>query len=287
MKNYLSIWRHFNRFIMRLDYIPRSWEKRTALFCAHLIEENSIQSSTLHSYISAIKHIVKMDGYAWKDERVWLDMLVRSCKLINDCLNPWLPIQFGMLELLLFELERVMRKQPYLEILHKAIIALSYYGLMWVGEISDSPHNVKAVNIHVAQNKRKILIISYTSKTNSKANYPQEIKISGDEENGKYKKFFCPFKLLRAYIKARPNVIDNDEPFFIYSDRSPIRADTLRQLLRDLISNLNLQPHLYNFQSLRIGRATDLMKFGFPVEKIKKMGRWKSNVVYKYIRPLY
>ena len=60
-KNYISIWKHFNKFVSRLDFIPPKWEQRTVLFCAHLIEKG-IQSTTLKSYISAIKSVVIDDG---------------------------------------------------------------------------------------------------------------------------------------------------------------------------------------------------------------------------------
>ena len=55
--NYLGIWRHLNRFVMRLDNPPDSWEERTILFCAHLIEEGR-QSATIQSYVSAIKYML-------------------------------------------------------------------------------------------------------------------------------------------------------------------------------------------------------------------------------------
>ena len=44
--NYLGIWRQFNRFIMRLDVVPNSWEQRVILFCAFLVQ-NGLKSSTI------------------------------------------------------------------------------------------------------------------------------------------------------------------------------------------------------------------------------------------------
>ena len=52
--NYQNIWRHCNKFILSLDVIPKLWEERASLFAAHLVHEG-VQSSTLKSYISAIK----------------------------------------------------------------------------------------------------------------------------------------------------------------------------------------------------------------------------------------
>ena len=46
--------------------------------------EEGIQSVTLRSYFSAIKHTLKTDGYAWDDNKVWLNALANACKLKND-----------------------------------------------------------------------------------------------------------------------------------------------------------------------------------------------------------
>ena len=48
---------------------------------------------------------------------------------------------------------------------------------------------------------------------------------------------------------------------------------------------LGLDDKLYGMHSLRIGRTTDLIKFNYSIEEIKIMGHWRSNVVFKYIRP--
>ena len=179
--NYLSIWRHLNKFIISLDYRENlTWEQKTALFGAYLVE-GGIQSSTLKSYFSAIKHILKQDGYQWNDNKLLLNSLVRSCKLVNDTVKIRLPIQRGLLEMLLFEIGRHFNKtnpQPYLETMYKAMFCLGYYGMLRVGELTLGPHTLKACNIHVGNNKDKILLVLYSSKTHGRESGPQKIKIS-------------------------------------------------------------------------------------------------------------
>ena len=161
--NYLG---QLNKFIINLDYREHlSWEEKTALFGAYLIN-NGIQSSTLKSYFSALKHVLKQDGYDWNDKKVLLSSLVKSCKLENDKVKIRLPIQKGLLEMLLFELQRIYGQsnpQPYLISLHSALLCLGYYGMLRVGELSLGPHTVKAANVHVGGNKDKILIVLYSS----------------------------------------------------------------------------------------------------------------------------
>ena len=301
--NYQTIWRHFNRFLIRLDYMPPDWEHRVALFCAFLVQKGN-QSATIRSYVSAIKTILKADKYEWNDQKVLLGSLARACKLSNDTLKCRLPIQKGLLELILFEIQRIYPKQPYLCKLYQAILCLGYYGLMCIGELTLSTngvndHSIKNRNIHIGTNKDKILVILYTSKTHDESTYLQQIKISSLQEQQKVTRrreqtgslhakhsFFCPFRALRDYItlKAQDRSMPGEQNFFIFRDGVPVYPVNVWLLLCNVISRLNLDASLYNCQSLRIGHATDMMKAGIPVDTIKKLGRWKSNAIYKYLR---
>ena len=106
--NYLGIWRQFNNFVIKLDHQLKSWEDCTSLYSTYLILKG-IQSSTLKSHISAIKHSLIKDKYKWNDDLVLLNTLVKACKLSNDTIRVKLPIQFNLFEALLFELERIGR----------------------------------------------------------------------------------------------------------------------------------------------------------------------------------
>ena len=133
--NYQSIWRQLNHFLVKLDHVPKDWEDRTSLFCTYLISRG-IQSSTIRSYVSAIKNIIKTDNVPWDDSKILLSSIVRACKLKNDVQKTRLPIRIAFLELLLFELQREMGKQPYLCSLYQSMFAFAYYGLMRIGEIA-------------------------------------------------------------------------------------------------------------------------------------------------------
>ena len=285
--NYLGIWRQLNNFLLRLDVMRKFWEDRVALFCAYLVEERNVQSATLRSYVSVIKFTLRCDNYKWQDERVWLQALFKSCRKLNDVHSPRFPIHFSLLELILFEVDRLYDQQLYLSVLFKTIFALAYYGLIRIGEISDSRHAIRACNIQLAQNKDKIKILLYSSKMHDKESKPQQIKISAAEKVSIKKKdrFFCPFLLMRQYMKLRGGYLSDDESFFLYSDKSVIPQNTIRNCLKKIITKLNLNSNVYMFQSLRTGRATDMLKFGYPIEMIKRCGRWKSNTVYRYLKP--
>ena len=74
-------------------------------------------------------------------------------------------------------------------------------------------------------------------------------------------------------MKIRGDYLDEDEQFFIFRDKSPVQPQNIRNLLRDLLKNLNLDPLLYDVHSFRSGRTVDLSKFGYSLEKDKINGK--------------
>ena len=183
--NYTQIWKQFNKFLIKLDVIPSSWEKRALLFSAHLVE-CGVKSSTIRCYISAIKHLVKMDNYEWNDCSMLLNSVTRACRIINDKVYQRFPINIGLLEVLLFEINRVFAEQSYLRTLYKSIFCVAYYGLLRISEVADrrevsaSKHAIKAVNVHLGLNKDKILLVLFSSKTHGEESHPQQIKIEAN-----------------------------------------------------------------------------------------------------------
>ena len=208
---------------------------------------------------------------------------------MNDKVRTRLPFQCSLLEVILFEVQRHFNalEQFYLEILYKALFAICYYGLMRIGEVTQSQHVLKARDVHIASNKDKMLILLFSSKTHDKLARPQKIKITSNrkEKSGRYlHRHFCPFNLLRKYMKLRGGYTDDKKQLFVFRDSSPVTPHHARSVLRTIIGRLNLDASLYGMHSFHIGRTTDLIKYGYPIEEIKLMGRWRSNVVYKYVR---
>ena len=280
-RNYLSVWRSFNNFLIKLDRRPDNWEDRICLYAAYMVK-SGLQSGTVKSYYSAIKAILKDDGYMVDDTKVLITSLARACKLVNDKVRTRLPIKKNLLEIILFEIERRFGDtQPYLEIMYKTIIALGYYGLFRIGELTLSDHTVKAADVHIGQNKNKLLFILYTSKTHGWESRPQKVKIT---EVGSNTRYFCPFALARRYFTLRGGYIDESEPFFVFHDKRPVSPAQVRDVLRKAIISVNLSPNHYGFHSLRVGRCSDLIFFGKSISQAKIAGRWRSNAVFKYIR---
>ena len=91
-RNYYGIWKTFNSFFIRLNEKPDSWESRLILFIAHLIHCNR-KSSTIKSYVSAIKAVLNNIDVCIDEDRFILNSLTRACKLKNDSVTIRFPIQ--------------------------------------------------------------------------------------------------------------------------------------------------------------------------------------------------
>lgn len=70
-----------------------------------------------------------------------------------------LPIKFNLLKLILRSTDKLFKEQgqEYLSTLLKAMFSTAYFGLLRVGEITDSSHQIKAGNVHFAKKQRKNL----------------------------------------------------------------------------------------------------------------------------------
>ena len=92
-----------------------------------------------------------------------------------------------------------------------------------MGELMQGPHTIKACDVHIAKNKNKLKFVLHTSKTHGLGSYPQKIKISAHSDSLEFKKqFFCPFQSSWEYLAMRGNYVNEDDPFFVLSDHTPV-----------------------------------------------------------------
>ena len=79
--------------------------------------------------------------------------------------------------------------------------------------------------------------------------------------------------LIGNYLRIRGPFKDSQEQFFIFRDGNAVLPRHVAQTLRKAISALGLKANFYGTHSLRIGRTTDLVKFGYSIEEVRHMGR--------------
>ena len=279
-KNYYSIWNIFSKFCLRLDIRPASWEDRIVLFVGYMIE-NGRQSSTVKSYISAMKYVLQEDGFDISLDQYLISSLTRACNLKNDEICTRLLIDKALLHHILDKVQShfLSENQPYLSLLYQTLFSTAYFGLLRVGEVTKGNHPVLAQDIHVATNKRKMLIVLRTSKTHGCESQPQMITITSTRlaSTQQATHSYCPYTVLDKYAKMRGPYMSDSEQFFVFSDGMPVTPRHMRECLRKILKLCGENANLFCTHSLRIGRSCDLLKLGLSIEIIKKLQKQYSN----------
>ena len=277
---------------MKLDVKPKTLEDRLVLFVRFLVD-NKLKSSTVKTYISAIRGTLADDGIKLNEDQFLITSLTCACRLQDDRVIHRLLIYKELLNLILQKIDVYFQglQQLYLAKLYKAMLVVGYYGLLHAGELGTGPHVLLAKDVHIRKNKNKLLFILWSSKTHNKGVKPQMIKISSEPvdlsqkivKRSTQKMTYCPFSMLRDYIDCHPQAFNIEEQFFVFCDNTAVTTTNLRNTLKNMLKLLNFDTKLYNLHSLRIGRCCDLYKYGLSIETIKKIGHWKSNAIFTYL----
>ena len=163
------------------------------------------------------------DKYEWKENQALIASLTRGCKAVNDTVFIRRPVRKPLLEVILFEIERIFPQQHYLTILYRAV-----------------------------SNSVKVGI-------------------------------FCPFSLTAEYLHLHGDYLHIDEQFFIFRDHSPVKSSMVCTAFKKVLSNINLQGRNFDLHGFHVGHACNLLKYGYTIQEIQRIGRWKSNAVYVYL----
>ena len=115
-------------------------------------------------------------------------------------------------------------------------------------------------------------------KDSWKNQLPQKIKIealSSPEEFHKYRNF-CPFQLMRNYLRERGGFETESEHLFVFKYKEIVYQSHVHKVLSELLENLHLDSSLYGFHSFRAGRTVDLAKLQVPLEK--NLPDWQMEI---------
>lgn len=276
---YHEIWTTFNKFLIRFDRMPMTWEDRIYVYTAHLVD-NKKSINTVKSYLSAIRQILKSDGVELHEDKDLLSSLLTTCKIKNKSLFIRMPIKFKLLKAIIDHTHIALNRegQYFLGALLKSMFSMAYFGLLRVGEMVKSQHQIKLRNVHFAKNKSKVTILLESSKTHSKTDKPQKITLPEVKKLPQY----CPVSLLKEYLKLRRNI--KSKALFVLRDGQPISAAIFRNWLRKMLKRIGLSCKLYDTHSFRSGRCCDLRKLGYSLSTIKKAGRWISSAILVYLK---
>lgn len=281
---YHKIWCNFNRFLLCFDDLPTTWEEKLVLYATFLADIGKA-TTTVSTYMSAIRYVLQHDGVELNDESCQLASIIRACKLHNDVVSVRMPIGLNLHNLIINEIDNVFlsKGQPYLSSLYKTITAMGYYGMMRILEMVGKHAVVTEDVISRNQLKRKVKCILRSSKTHHRGNAPQIVDIVPDTEV--LGTVLCPYNILATFSQLRQWRTHPGTQFFVFADGSRVTDRHYRGVLRMILTRLGLPARSFNTHSLQIGRASTLFKRKVPIETIRKLGRWKNiSTAFQYFK---
>ncbi len=135
--------------------------------------------------------------------------------------------------------------------------------------MTESPNAILSENVHFADNKMFLKMLSY------KHSKGKQVTISVSATNSK----FCPVATLARYLAHRPL------SKFLFCDKNgdPVSYTKYSKMFAQVVLGSGLSPYLKP-HSARIGAATHAASMGHSEDAIKRMGRWVSGAVGRYLR---
>ncbi|XP_075038755.1 uncharacterized protein LOC142099314 [Mixophyes fleayi] len=188
------------------------------------------------------------------------------------------PIETSLLRQLIVALASVT-KSDYETLLFSTAFSLAFFGAFRVSElVSPSKHVIgnalMARHVLLAHNVLSCKILRSKTDQMSKG-YWMSIKAHEDQS-------ICAFMLCSRLEGVRPS---GSEPWLIHADGAPLTKFQFNAVLKATLKHVGLNPELYGTHSFRIGAATAAAGRGASISAIKSIGRWKSDVYKKYVRP--
>lgn len=252
--------------------------KHLSLFLCFCFEVG-YSPSTIATFISGISTFHKI--HSWEDPSS--AFIIR--KLLEGCrrLRKHHDIRAPITESILSKISQILPNICFSSFevnLFRAAFFLAYYGLLRVSEIvlthpKQADRALLFSDIHIEEGSKALLVTIRISKTNQ-SGPPTKLRIPASNNQ-----HLCCVSSIQQYLNLRPA---GSPYFFVHCNGMPLTRSQFSGVLAKTVRYLGLPSQLYPSHSFRIGRATELAAQGISSDRIKAMGRWKSNVVERYIR---
>ena len=235
---------------------------------------NNLKCSSIRTYLSAIAHFHKLDGYTDPTDSFRTKKLLLAIKRKSSVSEGRRSITKTILDKALVALRNVT-SSSYNQKLYSCLFLIMYYACLRISEVAiakHSQHTLMVGDVKLANSKLSIHLKSY------KHSNQFSTKIHMKPVPHKY----CPVKAFCKHIKVCGQ---QTGPFFATRHCKGISRDKVAKTLRLRLEICGLYSKSYNTHSFRIGRITNLAQAGTPYSKIQTMGRFKSTAYLKYIKP--
>ncbi|XP_077792013.1 uncharacterized protein LOC144329169 [Podarcis muralis] len=162
--------------------------------------------------------------------------------------------------------------------LFSAAYVIAFFGAFRVGEVvaeATSGGTTRSLLLEDVQLSSSSVTVRVRHSKTYQGGKGTLVKLTASGQQGP-----CPVKDTRRYLYLRPL---GPGPLLIHEDGSWLMRHQFTSVLRKAIDACGFSSKDYAAHSFRIGAATTAAHMGLPADRIKEMGRWKSDAYKGYI----
>ena len=180
-------------------------------------------------------------------------------------------------------IKAVLSKTPKNYIMLWAVCCTAFFGLLRVSEFTVPSPRQYDPDIHLSladitlDNRQAPEIV----RLHIKQSKMDPFRNGADIYLGRTHHNVCPVEAILPYLAIRGK---QPGPLFVLADNTMLTRAIFASTLKSILSELDLNAHLYNTHSFWIGAATTANKAGISELHIKALGRWQSDAYQRYIK---
>lgn len=268
------------RFSYHMDTTWPAITQQVMAFVARLSLDGRA-SSTVAQRLAALSYLHKLYGWPDPTKHFLIQKMQEGCKRGNKRKDGRLPITWALLCRLIPSLHHVC-SSLYEVRLFQAAFLIAFFGFLRVGEFTvgskvwDDGRALTLQDIQFGGGLRRSLLVCIRYSKTDQYGSASTLEIQGNGiRDG------CPVVAMDKYLQMRPR---KEGPLFCHANGCPLTRYQFQAVLAKALTSSGAVPSEYGTHSFRIGAATTAALNGFAPDKIKEMGRWRSEAYKLYVR---
>jgi hypothetical protein len=234
--------------------------------------------STINSYVCAVSNWHKVKGFPDPCANFEVRKAIKGSARAGVSPDTRQPITPDLLKKLIAILPTVCMSM-YEAKMFISVFTLAYFGLFRISELvcqNKSVADKKALQFGDILFKNESMKITIRFSKTDQMGKSTAIILQGSE-NSK----ICPVNAMRKFIDIRGC---HEGPIFCHFGKTFLSRYQFNKVLDSAMKMVDPSVTNVKSHSFRIGGATNAICKGVSYEKVKEMGRWKSDAAKRYIR---
>ncbi len=264
----------FNKFLDTWNLRSKSFDEQLLLYVT-LLSIWDKSPKTVTTYISGICSEYKLLGIKVQNEFLLQRILHGVCTLNKGPRWVCFPVLIQHLPHVIAQIGYLA--SPYHRHLYSAMTYMAYHCLLWVGKITDSPHNIRerdveflTRHIHRVSNLQmatNVVLVRFALTRTDPHGEKQQVTWCAMERDPQ----ICSIKVLLDYLAVKPPMT---EFFFVNPDKRPVSREAFITVLNKAMALATGDTCHYKSHSLRMGGAVYLLLSGWSLDQIMVRRRW-------------